>query len=70
MQPSVPWRGRVQWHWTRVERIPRRCTDDVPCSGRFAHLGVDDTKTGERVLEELAKQVGDQGKVAILGGNL
>jgi ribose transport system substrate-binding protein len=44
--------------------------NDVPGSGRFAHYGVDDVKVGERVFEEMAKQVGEHGKVAILAGNL
>ncbi|HEX6739520.1 MAG TPA: substrate-binding domain-containing protein [Vicinamibacteria bacterium] len=44
--------------------------NDVPGSGRFAHYGVDDTRVGERVFEELAAQLGDHGKVGIIGGNL
>jgi ribose transport system substrate-binding protein len=44
--------------------------NDVPGSGRFAHYGVDDTRVGERVFEELAAQLGDRGKVGILAGNL
>lgn len=42
---------------------------DAPQSKRFAMYGVDDIKTGERVMSELAKQIGGKGKVAILAGN-
>lgn len=42
---------------------------DAPDSKRFAFYGVDDIKTGELVMAELAKQVGGKGKVAILAGN-
>jgi ribose transport system substrate-binding protein len=42
---------------------------DAPQSKRFAFLGIDDAKAGERVLEELAEQIGDTGTVAILAGN-
>jgi len=42
---------------------------DAPASKRFAFYGVDDVKTGEAVLEELAKQMGDAGSIAILAGN-
>lgn len=42
---------------------------DVPQSKRFAFYGVDDHKTGEAVMVELAKLMGDKGKVAILAGN-
>ena len=42
---------------------------DVPDSQRFAFYGVDDVKTGESVMDELAAQMGGKGKVAILAGN-
>lgn len=42
---------------------------DAPESKRFAFYGVDDVKTGESVMTELARQMGDKGKVAILAGN-
>ena len=42
---------------------------DAPQSKRFAFYGVDDIKTGETVMKELAVQMGDKGKVAILAGN-
>jgi ribose transport system substrate-binding protein len=42
---------------------------DAPDSKRFAFYGVDDLKTGEAVMDELAKQMGERGAVAILAGN-
>jgi len=42
---------------------------DAPESKRFAFYGVDDVKTGQAVMEELAKQMGDKGSIAILAGN-
>jgi len=42
---------------------------DAPESQRFAFYGVDDVKTGESVMKELAGQMGGKGKVAILAGN-
>ena len=42
---------------------------DAPDSKRFAFYGVDDVKTGEAVMVELAQQMGGKGKVAILAGN-
>lgn len=42
---------------------------DAPDSQRFAFYGVDDVKTGAKVLDELAPLIGDKGKVAILAGN-
>lgn len=42
---------------------------DAPKSKRFAFYGVDDVKTGEKVMAELAKQLGGKGKIAILAGN-
>lgn len=42
---------------------------DAPDSKRFAFYGVDDIKTGESVMKELADQLGGKGKVAILAGN-
>jgi ribose transport system substrate-binding protein len=43
--------------------------NDAPGSKRFAHYGPDDVAVGERVMGELAKQVGGAGKVALLAGN-
>jgi ribose transport system substrate-binding protein len=42
---------------------------DAPDSKRFAFYGVDDIKTGKAVMDELAKQMGDKGSIAILAGN-
>jgi len=42
---------------------------DAPESKRFAFYGVDDIKTGEAVMDELAKQMGAKGAIAILAGN-
>jgi ribose transport system substrate-binding protein len=42
---------------------------DAPDSQRFAFYGVDDEKTGRAVMDELAKQMGGKGNVAILAGN-
>jgi ribose transport system substrate-binding protein len=42
---------------------------DVPQSQRFAYYGVDDVKTGQAVMSELATVLGGKGKVAILAGN-
>jgi ribose transport system substrate-binding protein len=42
---------------------------DAPESKRFAFYGVDDFKTGQTVMSELAAQMGGKGKVAILAGN-
>jgi ribose transport system substrate-binding protein len=42
---------------------------DAPDSKRFAFYGVDDFKTGQTVMSELAAQMGGKGKVAILAGN-
>jgi ribose transport system substrate-binding protein len=42
---------------------------DAPQSKRFAFYGVDDVKTGQAVMSELAAQMGGKGKVAILQGN-
>ena len=42
---------------------------DAPLSKRFAFYGVDDVKTGEAVMAELARQMGGKGQVAILAGN-
>ena len=42
---------------------------DAPQSKRFAFYGVDDIKTGQAVMDELAKLMGGKGKVAILAGN-
>lgn len=46
------------------------CFDsDAPRSKRFAFYGTDDVSCGARIMAELAKEMGDQGTVAILGGN-
>ena len=42
---------------------------DAPQSSRFAFYGVDDIKTGEAVMRELAPLMSGKGKVAILAGN-
>lgn len=42
---------------------------DAPQSERFAFYGVDDLKTGQTVMDELAKQMGERGTIAILAGN-
>ena len=42
---------------------------DAPESQRFAFYGVDDIKTGTLVMEELARQMGEAGSIAILAGN-
>ena len=42
---------------------------DAPQSTRFAFYGVDDIRTGEAVMRELAPLMNGKGKVAILAGN-
>ena len=42
---------------------------DAPQSKRFAYYGVDDVKTGNLVMAELAKLMEGKGKIAILAGN-
>ena len=42
---------------------------DAPQSKRFAFYGVDDLKTGQAVMDELARQMGERGTFAILAGN-
>jgi ribose transport system substrate-binding protein len=42
---------------------------DAPESQRFAFYGVDDIKTGQSVMDELANQMGEAGSIAILAGN-
>lgn len=42
---------------------------DVPGSKRFSFYGGDDAQMGRQVMEELARQMGGKGKVAILAGN-
>jgi ribose transport system substrate-binding protein len=42
---------------------------DAAQSKRFAFYGVDDIKTGKTVMDELAKQMGAKGSIAILAGN-
>jgi ribose transport system substrate-binding protein len=42
---------------------------DAAESQRFAFYGVDDVKTGVAVMDELAKQMGEKGAIAILAGN-
>jgi ribose transport system substrate-binding protein len=42
---------------------------DAPDSKRFAFFGVDDVKTGQMVMDELRKQMGEKGHYAILAGN-
>ena len=46
------------------------CFDsDAAESRRFAYYGTDGKTCGERVMDELAKTMGEKGTVAILGGN-
>ena len=42
---------------------------DAPDSKRFACYGVDDIKTGEQTMDELANQLDGKGSIAILAGN-
>ena len=42
---------------------------DAPDSKRFAFYGVDDIKTGQQTMSELATMMNGKGKVAILAGN-
>jgi len=42
---------------------------DAPQSKRFAFYGVDDMKTGQMVMSELAKMMNGKGKIGILAGN-
>jgi ribose transport system substrate-binding protein len=42
---------------------------DAPESRRFAFYGVDDVKTGTAVMDELARQMGEKGSIAVLAGN-
>lgn len=42
---------------------------DAPASKRFVTYAIDDVQCGERVMEELAKVMGEKGVVAILAGN-
>ena len=42
---------------------------DVAGSKRFSFYGGDDALMGTQVMQELAKQMGDKGKIAILAGN-
>lgn len=42
---------------------------DAPASRRFVSYAVDDVQCGERVMDELAKVMGERGVVAILAGN-
>jgi ribose transport system substrate-binding protein len=42
---------------------------DVPGSKRFSFYGGDDQLMGRQVMDELSKQMGGKGKVAILAGN-
>jgi ribose transport system substrate-binding protein len=46
------------------------CFDsDAPNSQRFAYYGTDDVSCGKRVVDELAKAMGEQGTIAILAGS-
>lgn len=42
---------------------------DAPKSKRFVMYGVDDVQCGQQVMEELAKELGGKGTIAILAGN-
>ena len=54
-----------------VERgVPVMMFDsDAPASKRFSFYGGDDVAIGRQVMDELAKQMGGKGKVAIVAGN-
>jgi ribose transport system substrate-binding protein len=53
-----------------VRGVPVMTFDsDAPESRRFAFYGVDDIKTGQAVMDELAAQMGNKGAIAILAGN-
>jgi len=46
------------------------CFDsDAPESKRFAYYGTDDISCGNRIVDELARVMGEKGTIAILGGN-
>lgn len=50
--------------------VPVMCFDsDASDSKRFAYYGADDAEVGKQVLDELAKQTGESGSIAILAGN-
>ena len=50
--------------------IPVICFDsDAPDSKRFAFYGTDDATCGARIVNELARVMGEKGTIAILGGN-
>jgi len=50
--------------------VPVMCFDsDAPNSKRFAYYGTEDVSCGERVIDELAKAMGEKGTIAILAGN-
>jgi ribose transport system substrate-binding protein len=50
--------------------VPVACFDsDAPNSKRFVMYGVDDIQCGQQVMEELAKELGGKGTIAILAGN-
>jgi ribose transport system substrate-binding protein len=50
--------------------VPVACFDsDAPNSKRFVMFGVDDAKCGAQVMEELAKELGGKGEIAVLAGN-
>lgn len=50
--------------------IPVMCFDsDAPESKRFAMYGTDDHACGVRIIDELAKVMGEKGTIAILAGN-
>jgi ribose transport system substrate-binding protein len=42
---------------------------DVPDSKRFSFYGGDDVAMGTQVMDELARQMGEKGKIAIIAGN-
>jgi ribose transport system substrate-binding protein len=50
--------------------VPVVCFDvDAPKSKRFAFFGMDDIYCGQKVMSELAREMGGKGVVAILAGN-
>ncbi|MCX5661971.1 MAG: substrate-binding domain-containing protein [Planctomycetota bacterium] len=44
-------------------------SDALPKSGRMCYYGTEDATCGQRVMEELAKVMGEKGEIAILAGN-
>jgi ribose transport system substrate-binding protein len=50
--------------------IPVMCFDsDAPNSKRFCYYGTNDADCGKKVMQDLARAMGDKGTIAILAGN-